>query len=150
MVTTVTIITRTHHNNTGHALPAPGQAPRERREDLWKDQKLKYIKRTWGKIYSFLPWISDLKCSEMQSYTWIWEHRTNLVRRKNVDSCDFCLGQEEKSCEDATKRWVGQNYQAHGIDPWSHFCKNTAAILSSGPGVEASWAGTAENPRRAY
>lgn len=59
MVTTVTIIIRTHRNSTGHALPASGQALRGRTEGLWKEQKLKYIKRTWGKIYSFLPWIFD-------------------------------------------------------------------------------------------
>lgn len=46
MVTTVPITIGTHQNNTGHAPPAPGQALRERTEDLWKDQKLKYIKRT--------------------------------------------------------------------------------------------------------
>lgn len=46
-VPTVTIVTITiiiHENNTGHALAAPGQALGERTE-LWKDQKLKYIKR---------------------------------------------------------------------------------------------------------
>ena len=58
MVTTVTIIIRTHHTSAGHALPASGQALRGRPEGLWKEQKLKYIKRTWWKIYSFLPWIS--------------------------------------------------------------------------------------------
>ena len=46
MVTTVTIIIRTHHNSTGRALPASGQALRGRTEGLWKEQKLEYIKRT--------------------------------------------------------------------------------------------------------
>lgn len=61
------------------------------------------------------------------------------------------MGQEEKSCEDVTKRGVDQNgYQAHGRDLSSHFGKSTAAILRSGLGVKASWAGTAENTRRAH
>lgn len=48
-----------------------------------------------------------LKCYHV---IWIWDHRANLVRRKNVDDSDICLGQEEKSCEDVTKRRVDQNY----------------------------------------
>lgn len=67
------------------------------------------------------------------------------------DDSDTCLGQEEKSCEEVTKRRVDQNfYEAHGKDSWSHVCKSTAAILKSSLGVQASWAGTAENPRQAH
>lgn len=43
------------------------------------------------------------------------ENRTNLVRRKNIDDSDICLGQEEKYCEDVTKRGVNQN---HSPGPW--------------------------------
>lgn len=39
-----------------------------------------------------------------------YENRTNLVRRKNIDDSDICLGQEEKSCEDVTKRGLNQNH----------------------------------------
>ena len=35
-------------------------------------------------------------------------------------------------------------HQARGSAPWSHTCRSTAAVPSSGPGGEALWAGTAE------
>lgn len=63
---------------------------------------------------------------------------------------DICLGQEEKSCEDVTKRGMNQNCsQAHGRDPRPHFCKGIA-VLGSGLGVTASWADTAASPRRTH
>ena len=53
--------------------------------------------------------------------------------------------QKEKFYEDATKKGVDHNcHQARGSAPWSHTCRSTAAVPSSGPGGEALWAGTAE------
>lgn len=63
---------------------------------------------------------------------------------------DICLGQEEKSCEDVTKRGVNQNCsQAHGRDPWPHFCRGIA-VLGSGLGVNGVLGRHCKSPKRTH
>ena len=78
--------------------------------------------------------------------------KRQIEKRKNVDNCGICWSQKEKFYEDATKKGEDQNCdQARGSAPWSHTCRRAAAVPSSGPGGEVSWAGTAgRDPGRAH